>query len=331
MRIGLEDLIAPELAAYVEESREFNAATAASRDRSAEPDPSTPDGLEEARASLPFRPPPPGPPAVEELVEAAGRRVPVRILAPQSGQVRAVCLEIHGGGFYLGSAARGDTRNRRFAEALGVAVVSVEYRLAPEHRWPAAPDDCETAALWLLEQAHAHFGTSRLAIGGSSAGATLAMTTLLRLRERGLSRPFAGAVLQFGTYDLSGLTPAGRMLADEFFIRAYAGNVTDRTNPDISPIYGDLRELPPTLLVVGSRDIALEDNLAMAGRLSAAGCEVDLRVYPESEHGFTSFPTAMARAAVSDIDSWLAGRLTDHPGARSRIASTSSDFASVSG
>jgi acetyl esterase len=308
MQIGLESLIDAELAAYVEESREFNAASSASSGTHSQPDPSTPEGLQEVRASLTVPATPSGPPAVERLAEAAGRQVPVRVLAPESGTARGVYLDIHGGGFYLGWAARGDARNRRLADALGVVVVSVDYRLAPEHPWPAAPDDCETAALWLIDQAETCFGTTRLAIGGASAGATLAMTTLLRLRDRAVTKPFACAVLQFGTYDLSGQTPAGRLLADQFFIQAYAGHVTDRTNPDISPLYGDLRGLPPALLVTGTLDIMLEDNLVMAARLSAAGGEVDVRVYPESPHGFTSFPTAMASAAIRDIQSWLANR-----------------------
>jgi acetyl esterase len=311
MRFGLESLIDAELVAYVGESRDFNASSGAGSGTHSQPDPSTPEGLQEARARLSVPASPSGPPAVERLAEAAGRRVPVRILAPESGIARGVYLDIHGGGFYLGWAARRDARNRRLADALGVAVVSVDYRLAPEYPWPAAPEDCETAALWLLEEAETRFGTTRLAIGGASAGATLAMTTLLRLRDRGVVKPFVGAVLQFGTYDLSGQTPAGRLLADQFFIQAYAGHVADRTNPDISPVYGDLRGLPSALLVVGSLDIVLEDNLVMAARLSAAGGEVDVRVYPESPHGFTSFPTAMASAAVNDIESWLADRFLD--------------------
>ena len=140
-------------------------------------------------------------------------------------RARGVYLDIHGGGFYMDSAARGDKRNRELADALHLAVVSVDYRLAPEHPWPAAPDDCEAAALWLVEEADARFGTSRLAIGGSSAGATLALATLLRLRDRGAVGRFTGAALQFGTYDLSARTPAGRRIADEYFIQAYAGHV----------------------------------------------------------------------------------------------------------
>src|SRR6202042_2780889 len=117
----------------------------------------------------------------------------------------------------------------------------------PEHPWPAAPDDCETAALWLLEEAEARFGTARLAIGGGSSGANLMMTTLLRLRGKDLLEPFVGAVLQAGSYDLSGRSPSGRVIADEFFIRAYAGHVADLTDPDISPLFGELHGLPPAL------------------------------------------------------------------------------------
>ncbi len=300
MQIGLERLINPDLAAHVQECRDFNAAS------SANSGPSTLEGLHAARARRTATETPTGAPAVEQPIEAAGRRVAVRILAPESGTARGVYLDIHGGGFYMGSAARGDARNRRLADALGIAVVSVDYRLAPEHPWPSAPDDCETAALWLLDQAKTRFGATRLAIGGASAGATLAMTTLLRLRDRGVASAFAGAALQFGAYDLSGRTPAGRLIAEEYFIEAYAGHVADRTSPDISPVYGDLRGLPPILLVVGTADILLEDNLAMAARLSAAGGEIDLRVYPECRHGFTSSPTTMASTALNDIESWLA-------------------------
>jgi acetyl esterase/lipase len=128
------------------------------------------------------------------------------------------------------------------------------------------------------------------------------MTTLLRLRDRGMAEPFLGAALQFGTYDLSGQSPAGRLLAEEYFVQAYVGQIADRTNPDISPLYGDLRGLPPALLIIGSLDIVLEDNLAMAARLSAAGGAVDIRVYPESRHGFTSFDTAMANGVAPQPD-----------------------------
>jgi acetyl esterase len=305
MEVGLAHLIENGSAAHVEESRTFNLATQGAASGREQPDPATSEGLQKARSTLTFRPPDPR--AVERVARAGGRQVPVRTITPRQGPARAACLEVHGGGFYLSSAARSDSRNVVLADTLGMVMVSVDYRLAPEHPWPAAPDDCETAALWLVEEAEDLFGTGQLLITGLSAGATLAMTTLLRLRNKGRSQAFTGAVLQFGAYDLSGQSPSGRAYADEWLIRAYAGHVADRTNPDVSPLYGDLHGLQPTLLVVGALDLLLEDSLAMAARLSAAGNEVDLRVFPESPHGFTSFPTAMATAALDSIESWLAG------------------------
>lgn len=297
MELGLRHLTDPRLWALVEESRTFYAQRVPGRG------PSSLGELRAARAAA-AAPVPSDPPADIEIVGVGGHSVSVRTCSPARGPVAGVHLQIHGGGFYLGPAAGDDVRNQNLADALGLAVVSVDYRLAPEHPWPAAPDDCETAALWLADHAEQRFGTSKLSIGGFSAGATLAMTTLLRLRDREITA-YRCATLQFGTYDLSTQTPAGRLIAGEYFLGAYAGHVEDRTHPDLSPIYADVGGLPPVLIVVGADDVLLQDNLAMAVRLSAAGVDVDLRVYPASPHGFTGHPTSMAKAAMDDIHSWL--------------------------
>jgi len=304
MNIRLERFIDPALLDHVEESRILNAERSASGERRG---PANAEELAAARAAIEAVPV--SGRAEDRVVRAAGREVGVRVIAPASGTSRAVYVDVHGGGFYMGTPVRGDARNVRLADALDITVVSVDYRLAPEHPWPAAPDDVETALLWATDDVATGFGPGGCVIGGSSAGATLVMAALLRLRDRGLIAPVRGAVLTFGAFDLSGRTPFGRRYADEWFIQAYAGHVADRAVPDISPIFGDMWELPPTLVVVGALDLLLEDSLAMAARLSVAGNDVDLRVFPESVHGFTGLPTAMARAAETSTAAWIAERL----------------------
>ena len=106
----------------------------------------------------------------------------MRVLTPPD--VRGVYLHLHGGGFVFGSCRLQDDRLEQLALACRVAVVSVEYRLAPEDPYPAGPDDCEAVGLWLAENAAQELGSDRLCIGGESAGANLAVVTLLRLRDR---------------------------------------------------------------------------------------------------------------------------------------------------
>jgi acetyl esterase/lipase len=118
------------------------------------------------------------------------------------GEPRGTYLHIHGGGWTLGTPDLYDAHNQRIAGATGCRVVSVQYRLAPEHRWPACAEDCEAAALWAMEE----FG-GPLLIGGESAGAHLSAVTLLRLKARGMAGRVAGMVLNYGVYDLR-MTPS---------------------------------------------------------------------------------------------------------------------------
>jgi acetyl esterase len=233
----------------------------------------------------------------------------LRVFVPET--VRAVYFDIHGGGFFMGAPEMDDAGNAALAKHAGVATVATSYRLAPEHPYPAAPDDCEAAALWLLANAKREFGVERLLIGGGSAGANLAAATLLRLRDRHQSAGrFAAANLVFGVYDVSG-TPSqlrqGMTSFRDLYLPDHDGMA--RKHPGISPLYADLSDLPPALFTVGTADYLYDDSLFMALRWRAAGNEAELAVYPDSVHGFTMFPTAMARAANQRIHAWLSARL----------------------
>ena len=233
--------------------------------------------------------------------------VPLRILTPPE-PAKGVYLHIHGGGWCLGSARENDGLNHRFVERTGFAVVSVDYRLAPEEPYPAAPDDCEAAALWLVREGPARFGTERFAIGGESAGANLSVATLLRLRDKHGLTPFSAANLTAGCYDL-GLTPSARQWGDEplvlntrdinVFVGHYLRDGGDVAVTDISPLHGDLRGLPPALFTVGTRDALIDDTLFMAPRWLAAGNPAQLAVYPGGCHVFIAFPGSLTDQALA--------------------------------
>ncbi|WP_031069988.1 alpha/beta hydrolase [Streptomyces sp. NRRL WC-3742] len=226
--------------------------------------------------------------------------VKVRAFVPERAE--GVYLHIHGGGWAFGSADGQDERLWRIAVEARLAVVSVEYRLAPEHPFPAGPDDCEAAARWLVEHAEVEFGTRRLMIGGESAGAHLSVLTLLRLRDRhGVTGAFRAAHLLFGPYDLS-MTPSQRsfgsrpLLSNSDSLRGSYELLTpgtspeQRRDPEVSPLYADLTGLPPARIVVGTEDPLLDDSLFLAQRWQAAGADVQLGVVAGAMHGFTLFP-----------------------------------------
>ncbi|OAH12477.1 alpha/beta hydrolase [Streptomyces jeddahensis] len=254
-------------------------------------------------------------PQGQDRVVAGG--VKVRAFVPDD--VDGVYLHIHGGGWAFGSADGQDEKLWRLAVEARLAVMSVDYRLAPEHPFPAGPDDCEAAARWLVDHAEAEFGTQRLLIGGESAGAHLSVLTLLRLRDRhGITGTFRAAHLAFGPYDLS-MTPSQRLfgsrrlLSNSDSVRGSYELFTpgmgpeERRDPEVSPLYADLTGLPSARIVVGAQDPLLDDSLFLAQRWQVAGAPVQLGVVAGAMHGFTLFPlTITAREQQRERD-FLAG------------------------
>ena len=239
----------------------------------------------------------------------------IRVFAPD--RIDGIYLHFHGGGWAMGSADDRDPRLEAIARKSNVAVVSVDYRLAPEHPYPAASDDAEAAALWLVENAATEFGTEQIVTGGESAGAHLAATALLRLRDRHEFAGFAGAVFVYGFFDL-GLTPSARTWGRRPLVETTAGlrwyaetyaNGADVSDPDLSPLHADLTDLPPTLVVVGTLDPLVDDSLFMAARLSAAGSEVELHLATGAAHGFTSAEIPASDRARAAIQEWIRARV----------------------
>jgi acetyl esterase/lipase len=241
-----------------------------------------------------------------------GHKVGLHVVAPDHPS--GVYLHFHGGGMVLGGAGYQDDMLERIVQNTGLACVSVEYRLAPENPYPAGWDDCETAALWLVNHAKAEFGSEVLTMGGESAGATLSAATLVRMRDRHGYTGFHGVNLCYGNYD-STMTPSQCRLAKkalligptaiEKFADAYAPVPVDRRNPDISPLYAELKELPPALFTVGTRDPLLDDTLFMYARWIAAGNEAELAIYPGGSHVFNLFPLPIAEQANARCDKFL--------------------------
>jgi acetyl esterase/lipase len=246
-----------------------------------------------------------------------GNEIKLRIIEPSQtnpGQINGVYLHIHGGGWVLGAADQQDPMLEHIADNAKLAVVSVEYRLAPEHPYPAGPDDCEFAAAWLVKNAVSIFGTDKLTIGGESAGGHLAAVTILRMRDRYGYTGFRGANLVYGAYDLS-MTPSQRAFGNrrlvlrtidmQQFYNAFLPTITERRVPDISPLYADLAGLCPALFSVGTQDALLDDTLFMYTRWIAAGNEAELEIYPGGAHGFTLFPNRQAEEAGARSEAFL--------------------------
>ena len=272
---------------------------------------------EHGRMGLPATPKSPNARTIR--IPGPGGEIALRVVAPDA--VRGVYLHIHGGGWMLGTNDMQDALLDGICRTAGLIAVSVDYRLAPEHPFPAPVDDCVAAARWLIDQAKAEFGTRWLSIGGESAGAHLAASTLLRLRDAGGGRAFRAANLTFGCFDLS-LTPSARRARGTAFVdragleqmaAGYAG-AGDLRDPSISPLYADLSDLPPALFSIGTIDPLIDDSLFMHARWQTAGNAAELAVYPGGVHGFHLLGGELADAANTRIGHFLSQARADGEG-----------------
>ncbi|MFE2144631.1 alpha/beta hydrolase, partial [Streptomyces sp. NPDC059456] len=279
-------------------------------------------------------------PEVASVRDGDASGVPVRVYDPAPGSAgRPLVVFLHGGGWVMCGIGTHDATCRRLAAGSGAVVVSVGYRLAPEHPWPAAADDALTILLWAREQAGAlGCDPGRVVLAGDSSGGNLAAVTTLRAPEL-----VAGQLLVYPPLDAAGAptpapTPATASVPEgagpgpgpgpdpapgsapgsvaaygeghfhtaahmAWYWQQYGG---DPAHPYVSPLRArDVSRLPRTLLVLADCDLLRDEGLAYARRLGAAGVDCTVHLHPGVFHGFLGLPLPAARTALTAVTAWL--------------------------
>jgi acetyl esterase len=233
--------------------------------------------------------------------------IPARLYAPEGEGPLPVVVYFHGGGWVIGNIASHDGICRKLANASGCAIVSVEYRLAPEHRFPVAPSDCYTAVSWIKEHGDKlGIDTSRMAVAGDSAGGNLSAVIAQLCRDRG-GPAIAFQLLIYPATDLTMSHPSIEENADgylltkadmEWFRDHYLGDGADPKDPLVSPLYaGDLSGLPPALVLTAEYDPLRDEGEAYATALQQAGVDARSSRYDGLIHGFFGLEAVIPAAA----------------------------------
>src|SRR5689334_3408487 len=248
-------------------------------------------------------------------------QVPCRLYLPDDTERPPLIIYAHGGGFMQGSLPSWDAMLRELVRQSGVAALSVDYRLSPEHRFPVALE--ETVAMIRLaarEGAGLGIDPARLAVGGDSAGANLALSTALALRDTG-ERALGFMLLIYGVYSSDSESPSwqrfgrGAGLSQtqmRWIWETYLDRPEQQQDWRAAPMLAELAGLPPAQLIVGSLDPLLDDSHRLADRLEAAGVPCELTVYEGLNHGFIRYGRliAGARRAVGDCAAALRNALS---------------------
>jgi acetyl esterase len=251
----------------------------------------------------------PEPPAMAQVRELRAGEVPLRLYRPAgtSGSERLpVLVYFHGGGWTIGDLDTHDVLCRQLAQASGAAVVSVDYRLGPEQRFPAAVDDCVAATRWVRAQADAlALDASRLAVGGDSAGGNLAAVVCLVLREGGEPLP-AFQLLIYPATDMRAVAPShtsngqGYLLTRDsiaYYRGHYLAEAAQWTDWRASPLLAsDHRGLPPALVLTAGFDPLRDEGLQYANALSAAGVPAQYVCFERQIHGFITMGRLLEEA-----------------------------------
>jgi len=254
----------------------------------------------------------PEPPAVGEVHSLqTGDGLPLRMYRPTAGGVPPVLVYFHGGGWTIGDLDTHDVLCRQLCRAAGAAVVSVDYRMGPEHRFPAAVDDCLAATRWLQREGAAlGLDSARLAVGGDSAGGNLAAVVALAMRDAGDAAP-AFQLLIYPATDMRAVAPShtsngqGYLLTADsvaYYRRQYIAEPAQWSDWRASPLLAaDLSRLPPALVLTAGFDPLRDEGRQYADALSAAGNRVQYVCFERQVHGFITMSKVIdeARTAVA--------------------------------
>jgi acetyl esterase/lipase len=252
-----------------------------------------------------------------EITPIASGSVYGELIVPKHADRSKALLYHHGGGFTFGSAFSHRHMVARIAEAAGVVAFNMDYRLSPEHAYPAALDDAVENYRHVLAQG---FAASRIVVAGESAGGNLTMALLLAVRDKGLDLPAAAYLLspwldlaqQGDSYEARReYDPMITREALDFCSMAYRGELSAE-NPGISPVKADVHGLPPMFIQVGGDEVLLSDSLELSRRVALSGQDVRLHVWPEMVHAWPLFHTALPIAglqAIKEAGEWIASHL----------------------
>ncbi|WP_230482872.1 alpha/beta hydrolase [Sphingomonas sp. Leaf21] len=265
------------------------------------------------RAARDLTDPPIGPLGIDRrfAIDGPAGAMPARLFDSRADRgadrgAGPVVLFLHGGGFVMGDIDTHAPLAAETARSLDLPVVSLDYRLAPEHRWPAAPEDCEAAARWLADQP----GTTGLVLMGDSAGGTLATATAMALRDRPAATPVIAQGLLYPATDMGRAHPSLRDFAEGYFLtRAMLDWFVDCYAADLgdvraAPMRGDLSAMPPAAIVTAECDPIRDQGRAYAAALVRAGVPVDFREAKGTIHGFATLRKAIP-SGVGDLTAFL--------------------------
>jgi acetyl esterase len=253
----------------------------------------------------------------DRWVAARGRRILCRVHRPRAGAALPVMVHFHGGGWIHSSVDTHDRLAREYAAAGDVAVVTVDYALSPEARFPQALEECVAVVRHVSEHgANWNVDGSRIVLGGDSAGGTLAFGSALMIRDTGgpalrgilAAYPVCDSRLDTPSYECFGAGGFGLTKAQMAFAwECYVSHDADRLHPLAAPLRADLSGLPPVLLVLPEMDVLRSEGDALAAKLKKAGVSVETDVVPGVIHGFLRACGSVqkARDALAAIGIWL--------------------------